>query len=83
MSRSSWKHLVVNMENFKKLNKNLKITSRNEVVPQILAGSKLSIYNGKRFINVFIDPLKVGYKFGEFTFTRKPCVHKEKKNKKK
>ena len=42
---------------------------------------KVSIYNGKFFINVFIDKNKIGYKFGEFAYTRKLCIHKTKKNK--
>jgi small subunit ribosomal protein S19 len=81
MSRSSWKHPIVNTENFKDLKKNLKITARNEVIPSNLVGLKVNIYNGSRYISTFIEDNKVGYKFGEFAFSRKLCVHKKKSKK--
>jgi ribosomal protein S19 len=49
-----------------------------------LIDTKISIYNGKSFINVFIDNLKIGYKFGQFSHTRKKFEYKKvKKTKKK
>lgn len=71
------------MENFSNLKKKLRIRYRDQVIPVILEGSKVLIYTGQRYISVFIDENKVGYKFGEFAFTRKKCIHKKKKTLKK
>lgn len=81
MSRSSWKHDIINLEKLKDLK--LKINSREEIIPVQFLDSKVSIHNGKRYINTYIDKFKLGYKFGEFAFTRKRCIHKVKKKIKK
>ena len=88
MSRSKWKGLYCNnnlLNNFiefkdkkKKRDKKFKTRDRSSVIDQSFLGSKFSIYNGKNFINVFIDQNKIGYKLGEFSFTRKKCIHKKK-----
>jgi len=83
MSRSSWKNPVNLNENSDLfLNKKIKILNRNSIISSSFLNKKVSIYNGKHFVNIFIDSDKIGYKFGEFAYTRKLCVHK-KKNKKK
>ena len=85
MSRSSWKFPIVLKENliFKKnKSKNIKIIERNSVITSEFLNKKVSIYNGKVFINVFIDKNKIGYKFGEFAYTRKIPIHKKSKKKK-
>ena len=87
MSRSKWKGFYCNenlLKCFNEFNKKKKffIFQRNSIIDPIFLGTKVAIYNGKIFINIFIDENKIGYKFGEFAFTRKKCVHK-KKNKKK
>ena len=84
MSRSSWKFPIVLKENLnfilkKNKSKNIKIIERNAIITSEFLNKKVSIYNGKVFINVFIDKNKIGYKFGEFVYTRKPCIHKKKK----
>jgi len=71
------------MENYINLKKKLKIQFRDQVIPLSLENSKVLIYTGQRYISVFIDYNKIGYKFGEFAFTRKKCIHKKKKNIKK
>jgi len=81
MSRSSWKSLIVNKENVNLSTKLIKIINRNSIITPNFLNKKVGIYNGKVYINVFIDKLKIGYKFGEFAYTRKPCI--QKKNKKK
>ena len=81
MSRSIWKNSIILNENFKDFNKKIKITNRNSIISSDFLNKKVSIYNGKVFINIFIDKNKIGYKFGEFVYTRKPCIHKTKKNK--
>ncbi len=92
MSRSLWKVDLKSIykEKFKKDFSNhkkgtlLKILSRNSIIMDDLIDTKISIYNGKSFINVFIDNLKIGYKFGQFSHTRKKFEYKKvKKTKKK
>jgi len=90
MSRSIWKGSYCNenllrcFKEFKNKNKNKKFFTlqRNSVIAPCFLGTKVSVYNGKTFINVFIDKTKIGYKLGEFAFTRKKCIHKKKKAKK-
>ena len=86
MSRSSWKFPIVLKENLnfilkKNKSKNIKIIERNAIITSEFLNKKVSIYNGKVFINVFIDKNKIGYKFGEFAYTRKIPIHKKSKKK--
>jgi small subunit ribosomal protein S19 len=72
MTRSNWKGPFVDSYiSSKKRKNNLKIFSRSSVIPASLIGSMVSVYNGKEFKNVRITREKVGFKFGEFSFTRK------------
>ena len=48
------------------------------IIPNYI-GKTISIYNGKKFVNIFIKKEMVGYKLGEFSSTRK--TFKFKKNK--
>jgi len=48
-----------------------KITSRSSVIPAALLGSVGLVYDGKQFRKVYITEDKIGYKFGEFSYTRK------------
>lgn len=82
MSRSVWKNSVIFDENVDISGKQIKIINRNFIISSKFLNKKISIYNGKSFINVFIDKYKLGYKFGEFAYTRKSPVHKKKKLKK-
>ncbi len=76
MSRSKWKgpfiksSLISLQEKTKKI-RNIKIWSRNSIIPFSLIGQQVSIHNGKDFIKIKITREKVGYRFGEFSFTRK------------
>ena len=79
MSRSVWKTPIILNNNFSESNKKIKITNRNSIISSKFLNKKVSIYNGKVFVNIFIDKNKIGYKFGEFVYTRKPCIHKKKK----
>jgi ribosomal protein S19 len=51
--------------------KRSKIWSRSSVIPAFLIGEVVFIHNGKEFKRIVITRDKVGYKFGEFSFTRK------------
>lgn len=68
MSRSIWKGLFFT---FKVLNlKKNKIWSRSSTIPSCLIGKKVLVHNGKNFRQIKITREKVGFKFGEFCFTR-------------
>lgn len=83
MSRSVWKTPIILNEKIQKFDKKIKIIKRNFIISSDFLNKKVSVYNGKVFVNIFIDKNKIGYKFGEFVYTRKPCMHKQKKNNKK
>jgi len=48
------------------------------ILPQFLRKC-FFVYNGKKFIKVFIKEEMIGYKFGEFAWTKKTCIFKSKK----
>jgi small subunit ribosomal protein S19 len=87
MGRSLWKGPFVDSsilrENQKKQKKILKIWSRNSVIPEFLLGQTVLVHNGKEFKNVVVTREKLGYKFGEFSFTRKYKVKQNLTQKKK
>ena len=68
MSRSSWKGFFLKRFLLKKVPH--KIWSRNCSIPFHCVGQKVLVYNGKNFKKIFITKEKVGYKFGDFAFTR-------------
>ncbi len=96
MSRSKWKfHYIHNsilrlvniVENTNvktktnlKSRKIKKIWSRSSTIPSFLLGATVWVHNGKEFKKVLITEDKIGYKFGEFSTTRKRSVYKKKKN---
>lgn len=72
MSRSKWKGPFIDNSIFKRINnKKLKIWSRSSVIPYFLLGETVLVHNGREFKKVIITREKIGYKFGEFSFTRK------------
>lgn len=77
MSRSIWKKNFISNFLLKSPTKHKKIWARNSAIPSSLVGSYVLIHNGKEFKKVFINKEKVGYKFGEFSFTRKYTVKKK------
>lgn len=89
MSRAKWKGLFLEksiLNLFKKLKKKkkLKIYSRSSSIPSFLINKYTLIYDGKEFRKTFINREKVGYKFGEFAYSRKKNNVKNKfKNSKK
>ena len=69
MSRSKWKGSFIEKS---VLNKDSnKIWSRNSTIPESMIGNFLFIHNGKEFKKVLIIREKVGFKLGDFSFTRK------------
>ena len=59
-----------------------KIWSRRSVILPQFVGFTFQVHNGNRFIPVKVTQEMVGHKFGEFSPTRKPTIHKEAKKKK-
>ena len=59
-----------------------KIWSRRSVILPQFIGFTFQVHNGNRFIPVKVTQEMVGHKFGEFSPTRKPTIHKEAKKKK-
>jgi len=50
---------------------------RSTVVPEMV-GMTLAVHNGKKFIPVFVTENMVGYKMGDFAFTRNYKGHTSK-----
>ena len=80
MSRSKWKGFFNNISHINPKKSQLKIWSRSSVISEFLVGQDVSVYNGKIFKQINITREKVGYKLGEFSFTR---ILKERLKKKK
>lgn len=86
MSRSKWKGPFINIKLFDDINNNsqnlIKTVSRHsEIIPGFI-GLDFDVYNGKTFLKVKVTEEMVGFKFGEFTPTRKKfSFKKNKKNK--
>jgi small subunit ribosomal protein S19 len=75
MSRSKWKGPFIDISVLKlkkKLTtKSKKVWSRSSQIPSFLLGKTISVYNGKEFKPVLITREKIGFKFGDFSITRK------------
>ena len=74
MTRSNWKGYHIDKyllsKKFKQ-NKKKQILSRNSTIPESLINQYVTIHNGKDFLKTFITREKIGFKFGDFAFTRK------------
>lgn len=73
MSRAKWKGPFVDlcMITLDKKRYFPNVWSRSSVIPRRLANTVLSVYNGKNFIRVPLTKQKIGYKLGEYSYTRK------------
>ena len=90
MARVNWKLKYFNKAIYKKIfnivtKKKIKlfIFSKVSAIPHIFIKKRFAIYKGNLFRKITINKFIVGYKFGEFTFTKKPCIFVPKKKKKK
>jgi len=70
MTRSIWKGPTINYKILYGLTKQLKIWSRESVIPAKLIDKSVFVHNGKIFKRIAITRDKIGYKFGEFCLTR-------------
>lgn len=82
MTRSIWKGPFVDPIFFKKKLKaqNFKIWCRSSIIPAVLIGETILVYNGKEFKRVTITREKVGFKFGEFALTRRYTLKQKASN---
>lgn len=78
MSRSSWKGPFIEKSLYKKYinktvskKKHLQIWSRSSFIPSFLLNKRILVHNGNSFRHVSITREKIGFKFGEFSYTRK------------
>lgn len=84
MSRSKWKGLFSNLKINKHIlddKKRIEIWSRQSSIPGFLINKTVFIHNGKTFKKLLVTRDKVGFKFGEFAFTKIKAKTKETKKK--
>jgi ribosomal protein S19 len=88
MSRSKWKgpyietKLLNDIKNPNKKSQNIvkTVCRSSEIIPR-LVGINFDVYNGKSFSKFVVSKEMVGFKLGEFSFTRKKFSFKKKKKK--
>ena len=81
MTRSIWKGPFVDNNLRFNTKKEKKVWSRRSVILPFMVGLKLEIYNGKKFIPVFLKKEMIGHKLGEFSVTKKSAIYKKTKKK--
>ena len=59
------------------------IYDRCSTLPNLFLGSYVKIYSGNKFHKRYINKWMIGYKYGEFSWTRKLALYKAKQLKKK
>lgn len=82
MARPKWKGLYFCNHTLKcaiyiKIKRSLKgknkvIFNKSISIPKNFLGHKFNVYKGFFFRNFYVNRFVLGYKFGEFSFTRKP-----------
>jgi len=60
-----------NLRKFHNFSRTLKCQCRNSSLPRFFARYVFLIHNGKSFIKTKSKRLSIGYKLGEFAYTRK------------
>jgi len=79
-SKSIWKNMF--LTKFKTI-KIIKLFCRNSCIPKNFFKKQLYIYKGNIFNKVLFNRYQLFFKFGEFSFTRKPFSFPQKKKKSK
>ena len=59
-----------------------KVYNRSSKIPKVCLGDRVSIHTGKSFRSKNVNRWMVGFRFGEFTLTRKRALYKSKKKEK-
>lgn len=88
MVRSTWKNYFIDFALIKQLKQQKKvfyIWSRRSTIIESFVNKIVFVYNGKKFDKLIITPEMIGFKFGDFIFTKKrgKIIHKIIKTKKK
>nr|WGU20093.1 ribosomal protein S19 [Phytophthora sp. ML-2023a] len=78
MSRSKYKGPFFKVNLLKK-KQWIKIINKNLTILPEYSNQRVSVYNGKIFVNLEINDKMIGFKFGEFINTRKKHIYKKKK----
>lgn len=84
MSRSIWKGLYCNLRINKSIldnKKRIEVWSRQSSIPGFLINKTVFVHTGKTFKKLLITRDKLGFKFGEFAFTKIRAKTKEIKKK--
>ena len=63
------------MKKIKKKEKNIKTHCRTMVVVPEMLDLTIMVYNGKKFVQVIIQPDMLGHRLGEFALTRSDVSH--------
>lgn len=78
-----WKNIILVKQNYlKKVSKKNKFF-RSSSIPNCFTSLRMNVYKGNTFKKIFVTKQLVGYKFGEFSFSRKPFFYPKKDIKKK
>ncbi len=77
MSRSKYKGPFFKVNLLKKRNW-MKIRDKNLTILPEYNNRSVSVHNGKSFINLRINNKMIGFKFGEFIYTRKKHIYRKK-----
>lgn len=93
MARAKWKFLFYSRDVFLKsiilnvkrnlIGKNKIVFTKSSSIPYFFLNRKVNIYKGFFFRKLLVNKFICGYKFGEFSFTRKPFKFLAKVNVKK
>lgn len=72
-------HIIEKIKKLKSSNKKetIKTWSRSSTILPFMIGYTINIYNGKKHIPLYISSELIGYKLGEFSFTRTFTIHKD------
>ena len=82
MSRSQWKGPYFKTIDFEINNKTKIVTKNSTIIPKFV-GDAVTVYSGRKYVQIGITEEMIGYKIGEFTQTREKFEFKKKKKKKK
>ena len=82
-ARNTWRELFLIYDNPIHKSKERVVFDRSSTLPYVYNGLQVKIYRGNKFHNRTLNRWMVGYKFGEFTWTRKVALYKAKQLRKK
>lgn len=87
MIRSSWKGIYINSDLLKNIYTThdliLYVNDRSSTIVPACLNKFFFVHTGQKYQKIYVTEEMIGYKFGEFSFTKKRCVFKNKKKKKK